>query len=1119
MHVLAPPYIQNISLTGTLLALAIASGATVQAWAGSVMIRRWLGESWLRLGHEREALPFLLLGGPVACLLSASVGIYGLHAIGAISEADTLHSWWTWYVGDTLGVLLFAPLTLYFLGRRDPLWQSRAHTMVVPMVVILGLVVAVFYQAAQLEEQDQKKQIENQVQILKNTLTARFDGYELRLAALARFMETSPDATFEQFTHFTEASLRSNPELLALSFNFHVHHEDRSRFEANMSRRLPGTPYRIMELTAAQKLVPAADRPDYVAVGYITPLAANRLAVGLDIAANPIRHDAIGRARKSGHMAVTAPIHLAQDAEPGILAMVPAYGIGGEKDPMGYAVAVTKVDKLVDAVARNFNAQGIAVQLEDPAVPPESRLLYRSFTSLDDVRRDYANETPLMMGDRQWRLSVFPTALYLQQHRPWMAWTVGVAGLLFATVLQILILVITARAALVKQKVEEQTAEILAQSRALHASEERYRRLFDDSKVPMLLIDPADGSIVDANQAAARYYGYDRAHMKSLNIKDFNQLPPDDIYGELVKAEQAQKDHFEFPHRLANGEIRQVEVRSGPIEIDGRSLIYSIVADITERKRLEAEVHAYQEGLEHLVAERTAQLAASESHTRLILESTADGLYGLDTEGRISFVNPAAGRMLGYGAEGLVGHHANTLIYKRRPDGAPEVDFPGALSLRQGQVESESDHLYRHADGHAVPVICAAHPMVRDGIIIGAVVSFLDITERKAMEEAREAARQEAERLARVKSEFLANMSHEIRTPLNGVLGMAQIGVRQNQGRKTQDHFARIVESGRLLLGIVNDILDFSKIEAGKLNIEHLPFEPARVMERAAAHLAERARLKGLTLRMEKPDGLPRSCLGDPLRIEQILINLLSNAVKFTEHGEVTLRVEREGGQILFRVTDTGIGMTQPQVQRAFVAFEQADGSTTRKFGGTGLGLTISRRLAELMGGSIRAESEVGRGSLFDLILPCVEAAPQDIPERAAESASSAMRLAGISVLAAEDNVVNQFVLEEFLVVEGARVTMVSDGQEAVDRIREDGSRAYDIVLMDIQMPGLDGYAATRLILEMAPEMTIIGQTAHALAEEREKSLAVGMVDQITKPLEADDVVAVILKHFKPKPR
>jgi CheY-like chemotaxis protein/anti-sigma regulatory factor (Ser/Thr protein kinase) len=265
---------------------------------------------------------------------------------------------------------------------------------------------------------------------------------------------------------------------------------------------------------------------------------------------------------------------------------------------------------------------------------------------------------------------------------------------------------------------------------------------------------------------------------------------------------------------------------------------------------------------------------------------------------------------------------------------------------------------------------------------------------------------------------------------------------------------------------------------------------------------------------VEKATDLPPALLGDPLRIEQILVNLLSNAVKFTDHGRVTLRVKRQGSQLLYQVTDTGIGMTASQTQRAFVAFEQADGSTTRKFGGTGLGLTISRRLADLMGGSIHAESEPGRGSMFELILPCIEA-PAQQPAQLAMSALPGMRLAGITVLAAEDNLVNQFVLEDFLVTEGARVVMVSDGQEAVDRIRNDGPDAYDIVLMDIQMPGLDGLAATRQILELEPDMPVVGQTAHALAEERARSLAAGMLDQLAKPLEIEDMVAMVLKYAK----
>jgi signal transduction histidine kinase len=289
-------------------------------------------------------------------------------------------------------------------------------------------------------------------------------------------------------------------------------------------------------------------------------------------------------------------------------------------------------------------------------------------------------------------------------------------------------------------------------------------------------------------------------------------------------------------------------------------------------------------------------------------------------------------------------------------------------------------------------------------------------------------ARAEAERLARVKSEFLANMSHEIRTPLNGVLGLAHIGFRESRGRdKAQDAFARILSSGQLLLGIINDILDFSKIEAGKLRIEAIPMDLARTIGDTLELMEERAQAKGLALRLRHLSDLPESCISDPLRVGQVLINLLSNAIKFTERGSVTLSVGQEGGQLMFEVSDTGIGMSEGEVAKVFAPFEQADNSTTRKFGGTGLGLTITHRIVELMGGTLHAHSRPGVGSTFEVRLPWV---PVDTVVRDSHSVGPLLpeggagaRLTGLRVLVAEDNEVNQMVLEEFLMAEGAEVS------------------------------------------------------------------------------------------------
>ena len=240
-----------------------------------------------------------------------------------------------------------------------------------------------------------------------------------------------------------------------------------------------------------------------------------------------------------------------------------------------------------------------------------------------------------------------------------------------------------------------------------------------------------------------------------------------------------------------------------------------------------------------------------------------------------------------------------------------------------------------------------------------------------AMHTALDEARRKAEALAHIKSQFLANMSHEIRTPLNGILGLAKIGYRDNHGRKSQGTFARILDSGELLLKIVNDILDFSKVEAGKMQVEMVPLSLDRVIEEAVASLREQVRTKSLTLTIQKAPDLPVACLGDPLRLTQILLNLLSNAVKFTERGNVVLYAGRMDDRLFFRVSDTGIGMTTEQLTQVFAPFQQADSSATRKYGGTGLGLAICRQIAEAHGGTLTLENRRGaRGCVARLVLP-----------------------------------------------------------------------------------------------------------------------------------------------------
>ena len=571
------------------------------------------------------------------------------------------------------------------------------------------------------------------------------------------------------------------------------------------------------------------------------------------------------------------------------------------------------------------------------------------------------------------------------------------------------------------------------------------------------------------------------------------------------------QDEFAWEGRvLVDGATRWLSLLARPTRGDDGSVLWEgVEADITDRKQAEQD------------------RSASEERYRLLLQYSPVGILQYDTDLKVVYCNLQFAHIMGTPHDYML-----TLDCKQLKD---QRILPAMrLSLVGGLGEYEGPYQTSYA-GKELQVSMACAPL-RDpsGAIVGGIGILQDITERarKDDELARyrhslealvaertadlEDARAEAERLARVKSEFLANMSHEIRTPLNGVLGLARMGYRESVGRdKAQTTFERILSSGQLLLGIINDILDFSKIEAGKLGIEAIPVDLGRVIGDTLALMEARADEKGLTLRLLRDPSLPAACVSDPLRIGQILVNLLSNAIKFTDEGSVTLFAGAEGGELVLRISDTGIGMDPAEIEKVFAPFEQADNSTTRKFGGTGLGLTITHRIVGLMGGSMHADSVRGRGSCFEVRLPCVPvgAAPSEAaPEQGAAEAGE--RLAGLRVLVAEDNEVNQLVLEDLLVSEHAEVTLVGNGQEAIECVRERGADAFDVVLMDVQMPVMDGHTATRHLAALAPALPVIGQTAHALDDERAACLAAGMVDHIAKPVDPDRMIATILRHW-----
>ncbi|WP_346284773.1 CHASE domain-containing protein [Zoogloea sp.] len=1124
-----------------------------------------------------------------------------------------------------------APALRQLISLRHP---HRVELAI--LAIALALVLAGSLLSWRVVRVNGQERFDREEALIIGALTGRLTAYETILRSAAGLVDATPDLDRASWRRFVSGlQIQDNyPGIRGLGYSVLV---PPARLEAHTAAiRREGYPDYI--------LWPEGRRDLYSAIIFIEPFDwRNQRAFGYDMLSEPVRRAAMEQARDSGQPVLSGMVKLVQethqDVQRGFLIYMPVYRRGASLNTIeerrqaltGFVYCPLRAEDFIHGtLGQRFRRMSIRVYAG--ATQNEGSLLYDSAahhgpdTKAASALEVYSAQALMPVGQKTWLVQIRSTPEFLpitDRLRPLGILILGCAGTLVVFFLARSIARQNDHLSFLSRQLEDRLEE----------SEKRYRSLFFGTSAVLLLIDPRDGRIIESNQAAHDFYGYDAEQFKTLCTADITEhqgtlcLPSPDT------ARDRATDSFYAVHRLASGETREVEVHPGSFSHAGRVFTYFMIHDVSERQRIELS------------------LQASEKRYRSVMEATGEGLWDWDIENDRVTHNSRWLEMLGC-SDALQEHPASAfqaLVFEKdrervragiqralttgidyaeefrmvRGDGAliwvsdrgkvVERSAEGRATRMIGaldditerklaearRLESEAllrtaieaigeafviydpdDRLayyneefkqgYREIADHVAPgktfrellrlsaeqglymsphvdldawldARVAAHQAGQTDIIeqlsngrwmrfrdcktpTGHIVGFrVDVTDAYRLKE-------EAEAASRAKSQFLAVMSHEIRTPMNGILGMAEIMLTQDLShQERQDCVGTLLRSGQTLLTLLNDILDLSKIEAGRFELHAEAFSPVALIQETVQLFAAAAHLRKLAIFAESALDPQFKLAADVNRLRQMLSNLIGNALKFTGSGEIRVSVRQldtvDARPVLeFAVTDTGIGIPAEKMSGLFEPFTQIDDTATRRHGGTGLGLSVVQKLAHLMDGEVGVESCVGKGSRFWFH---IKAAPgghslssaKAVPDDAAPHRAGNPLLLSGRVLVVDDNGVHRKVAAAALGKLGLVTEVVEDGLQAVQAFTAGAS--FDLVLMDLIMPKLDGWETTTRIRHWETQNNrtaapIVAISAEAFEADRRRCEAVGMNDYLAKPISFSDLSAVCERWLKP---